>query len=115
MGLGGAYICYIIFTLRMEFWYNDPATGSNAGFAILLGIATQVSRSFPPPTNRELNVSPQCMGFSIAGLCRRFLVYPPSMIWQGNLAQIALNASFHREKNTVANGWRVSRFVSEPL
>lgn len=56
MGLGGAYICYIIFTLRMEFWYNDPATGSNAGFAILLGIATQVSRSFPPRTKREFNV-----------------------------------------------------------
>lgn len=31
----------------------------------------------------------------MAGLCRRFLVYPPSMVWPTNLANIALFRSFH--------------------
>ncbi|KAL8277639.1 hypothetical protein RQP46_009912 [Phenoliferia psychrophenolica] len=60
-GLTGAYINYIIFVLRIPFWYNDQEKGTNPGFQILLAIATQ------------------CMGFSLAGLTRRFLVYPPAM------------------------------------
>ena len=45
----------------------------------------------------------------MAGLTRRVLVYPPAMIWPANLAQIALNKSFHTEQNLPANGWTISR------
>ncbi|KAJ8661319.1 OPT family small oligopeptide transporter [Lichtheimia ornata] len=37
----------------------------------------------------------QLLGYGLAGLCRRFLVYPPSMVWPGNLANISLFRSFH--------------------
>ncbi|KAM0748121.1 OPT oligopeptide transporter [Meredithblackwellia eburnea MCA 4105] len=92
VGLGGAYITYIIFVLRIPWWYNDQDKGRDAGFQILLGLSTQI------------------MGFALAGLTRRFLVFPPAMIWPTNLAQIALNSSFHKERNNVANGWKLSRY-----
>jgi OPT family small oligopeptide transporter len=49
------------------------------------------------------------MGYGLAGLSRRFLVYPSAAIWPRNLATIALNNSFHAEQNPVANGWKVSQ------
>ncbi|KAL8276920.1 hypothetical protein RQP46_010648 [Phenoliferia psychrophenolica] len=55
-GLSGAYINYIIFILRIPWWYNDQKLGKNAGFQVLLSLSTQV------------------MGFAVAGLTRRFLV-----------------------------------------
>ncbi|KAF7375383.1 OPT-domain-containing protein [Mycena sanguinolenta] len=54
-------------------------------------------------------LSTNLIGYGLAGLTRRFLVYPASAIWPGNLAQIALNRAFHADKATVANGWSISR------
>ncbi|KAJ7484142.1 OPT-domain-containing protein [Mycena latifolia] len=54
-------------------------------------------------------LSTNLIGYGLAGLTRRFLVYPAHAIWPGNLATIALNRAFHSEKATIANGWRVSR------
>ncbi|PVF97003.1 OPT-domain-containing protein [Serendipita vermifera] len=56
-----------------------------------------------------LSLSFQLMGYGLAGLSRRFLVYPSAAIWPRNLATIALNNSFHAEQNPVANGWKVSQ------
>lgn len=56
-----------------------------------------------------LSLSLQLIGFGLAGLSRRFLVYPAAAIWPRNLATIALNNSFHAEENPVANGWKVSQ------
>ncbi|KAF7375387.1 OPT-domain-containing protein [Mycena sanguinolenta] len=52
-------------------------------------------------------LSTNLIGYGLAGLTRRFLVYPVSAIW--NLATIALNRAFHSDKPTVADGWSVSR------
>ncbi|KAJ7895019.1 OPT-domain-containing protein [Mycena leptocephala] len=54
-------------------------------------------------------LSTNLIGYGLAGLTRRFLVYPAHAIWPGNLAIIALNRAFHSEKTTLANGWMVSR------
>ncbi|KKF95311.1 Sexual differentiation process protein isp4 [Ceratocystis fimbriata CBS 114723] len=44
-----------------------------------------------------LTVSSQSVGYGIAGMLRRFLVYPASMIWPGNLAAITLmNAMYEK-------------------
>ncbi|CAG7854939.1 Sexual differentiation process protein isp4 [Serendipita indica DSM 11827] len=56
-----------------------------------------------------LSLSFQLMGYGLAGLSRRFLVYPSAAIWPRNLATIALNNSFHAEVNPTANGWKVSQ------
>ncbi|KDQ12029.1 hypothetical protein BOTBODRAFT_176795 [Botryobasidium botryosum FD-172 SS1] len=56
-----------------------------------------------------LSLSFQLMGYGLAGLSRRFLVYPAAAIWPRNLASIALNNSFHTDENKPANGWKVSQ------
>ena len=54
-------------------------------------------------------LSTNFIGYGLAGLTRRFLVYPSQAVWPGNLAIIALNNAFHVESNNVVNGWTVSR------
>ncbi|CAE6449591.1 unnamed protein product [Rhizoctonia solani] len=56
-----------------------------------------------------LSLSFQLMGYGLAGLSRRFLVYPAGAIWPRNLASIALNNSFHANKNPIVNGWKISQ------
>ena len=54
-------------------------------------------------------LSTNFIGYGLAGLTRRFLVYPSRAIWPSNLATIALSKAFHSETNAPANGWTVSR------
>ena len=54
-------------------------------------------------------LSTNFIGYGLAGLTRRFLVYPSQAVWPTNLATIALNRAFHTESNNVVNGWTVSR------
>jgi hypothetical protein len=42
-----------------------------------------------------LVMSTQLIGFSIGGICKRFLVYPPSMIWPNTLVQTSLFNTMH--------------------
>ncbi|KAJ6617590.1 OPT oligopeptide transporter [Mycena sp. CBHHK59/15] len=44
-----------------------------------------------------LVVSTQCIGFSIGGITRRFLVSPPSMIWPNTLVACALFNTLHSQ------------------
>ena len=54
-------------------------------------------------------LSTNFIGYGLAGLTRRFLVYPPQAVWPANLATIALSRAFHTEYNHVVNGWEISR------
>ncbi|KAK1990115.1 OPT superfamily oligopeptide transporter [Colletotrichum falcatum] len=51
-----------------------------------------------------LALSTNLMGFGLAGLCRRFLVYPAFCLWPGSLVTIALNSSLHNETNSPVPG-----------
>lgn len=51
-----------------------------------------------------LALSTNLMGFGLAGLCRRFLVYPAYCIWPASLVTIALNSSLHAEENYAVPG-----------
>jgi len=65
------------------------------GFGILLALTTQ------------------CTGFGIAGLMRRWLVEPASMIWPSNLVSCAFMYALHDHSKTdpaKANGWSISRY-----
>ncbi|KAJ4387494.1 hypothetical protein N0V93_008086 [Gnomoniopsis smithogilvyi] len=91
---GTAYVTYILQVLRLPAYYNDQSLVNNAGWQITLVLATQF------------------IGYGTAGLARRFLVYPQSMIWPRPLAQIAINKALHNEngrEGDMANGWRISR------
>ncbi|KAJ3014408.1 UNVERIFIED_CONTAM: hypothetical protein HDU68_000292 [Siphonaria sp. JEL0065] len=51
----------------------------------------------------------QCVGYGLAGLCRRFLVRPSVMLWPSNLANCAFFYSMHNEEKNESNG-TMSRF-----
>ena len=57
-----------------------------------------------------LILSTQILGYSFAGLARRILVRPGGMIWPGTLMSAAMFTTLHKEENTIANGWRISRW-----
>lgn len=42
-------------------------------------------------------MSTQLIGFSIGGICKRFLVAPPSMIWPSNLVTAAIFNTLHAQ------------------
>jgi hypothetical protein len=50
-----------------------------------------------------LVMSTQLIGFSIGGVCRRFLVAPPSMIWPANLVTAALFNTLHSQETSGAH------------
>ncbi|KAI1268491.1 OPT oligopeptide transporter protein-domain-containing protein [Xylariaceae sp. FL1019] len=60
-----------------------------------------------------LVVSTQSLGYGIAGIMRKFLVYPASMIWPGTLVSVALmNAMYetHHVKDPSIIGGNMSRY-----
>lgn len=53
------------------------------------------------------------MGFGIAGVARRFLVWPSSMVWPANLVTCTVMHSLHKHNASdpaVTNGWSISRY-----
>lgn len=57
-----------------------------------------------------LILSTQILGYTFAGLTRRFLVRPGGMIWPGTLMSAAMFTTLHKEEDTVANGWKITRW-----
>lgn len=53
----------------------------------------------------------QFIGFGLAGVMRRFVIWPKHMIWPSNLSHIALFVSFHKQFDDQDNGrtWKISR------
>ncbi|OQE03698.1 hypothetical protein PENSOL_c001G03443 [Penicillium solitum] len=93
-GLNGtAYVTYIFQVLKLDIFYGMKELANSAGFQILLTLSTQL------------------IGYGCAGITRRFLVYPPAMLWPQNLAQIALNRALHNDgKLESMHGWTMSRY-----
>ncbi|KAI1078447.1 small oligopeptide transporter [Whalleya microplaca] len=60
-----------------------------------------------------LTISTQSLGYGIAGMMRKFLVYPASMIWPGNLVAVVLmNAMYekHQPSDPSVIGGRMPRY-----
>ncbi|PHH64337.1 hypothetical protein CDD81_4694 [Ophiocordyceps australis] len=56
------------------------------------------------------------IGYGLAGIVRRFLVYPTHCVWPLSLATIALNGALHHEENQPIAGpfnriWTISRYL----
>ena len=89
------YTNLIIWVQYLPQYFNQPYA-SNFGYQILIALATNF------------------VGYGMAGLCRRFLVYPSYCVWPASLVTIALNSAFHTEANPPVEGpfkkvWRISR------
>ncbi|KEY70549.1 hypothetical protein S7711_02705 [Stachybotrys chartarum IBT 7711] len=89
------YTNYIIWVQYMPQYFNQTYA-SHVAYQILIALATNY------------------IGFGIAGMIRRFIVYPTYCVWPATLVTIALNAAFHTGVNPAVEGpfkkfWRVSR------
>ena len=54
-----------------------------------------------------------CTGYGIAGLSRRFLVWPAAMIWPSSLVNAAMFHTLHdhsRSDPARTNGWSIGRY-----
>jgi len=50
------------------------------------------------------------IGYGLAGLCRRWLVYPPDLIWPSVLQTCNFLNTMHHDFNTPVGRWTVSRY-----
>ena len=69
----------------------------NFSYQWMVVMSTQLVRPLCPPP-RTLRLTPTQIGFSIGGICRRYLVQPPSMIWPTNLVTCALLNTLHSQQ-----------------
>ncbi|KAK6905031.1 OPT family small oligopeptide transporter [Kwoniella mangroviensis CBS 8507] len=53
----------------------------------------------------------QALGFGLAGLSRRWLVYPAALIWPSSLPSTVLLRALHeKQDHSPANGWTITRY-----
>jgi hypothetical protein len=58
-------------------------------------------------------MSTQALGFGVAGVSRRFLIWPAAMVWPTNLINTSLMNSLHDHSGsdpTQTNGWKIGRY-----
>ncbi|PWN23512.1 OPT oligopeptide transporter [Microstroma glucosiphilum] len=69
-------------------------------YATDLLIVQDLTYGQPAPFGYSILVvlSTQIIGFSFAGFCRRYLVYPAAMIWPATLAYCSLLSTLHHQK-----------------
>jgi len=70
------YTNYVVWIQVLPRFFNQPWAIS-VGYQILIALSTNF------------------IGYGLAGICRRFLVYPAYCVWPSSLVTIALNSAFH--------------------
>jgi OPT family small oligopeptide transporter len=96
ISMASPYTNYVVWIQYLPFYFNQPYAIS-IGYQILLGLSSNF------------------IGYGLAGLCRRFLVYPSYCLWPTTLVCIALNTALHDEGDVPVPGpfkkiWNMSRF-----
>ncbi|PSR77259.1 OPT oligopeptide transporter protein-domain-containing protein, partial [Coniella lustricola] len=89
-GGGALYATDVI--IVQQVWYKQYL---GWGWQILFGITTL------------------CLGYGLAGLTRRFLVWPAAMIWPSNLVNCALFYALHDDHSSsyaTSSSWRIGRY-----
>ncbi|KAG5974456.1 hypothetical protein E4U55_008208 [Claviceps digitariae] len=91
------------------------AAGSTFSYAIDILLAQEVfyQQHFGWGFQILLIISTQAMGFGVAGVARRYLVWPSSMVWPANLVTCTIMYSLHKHipsDISQTNGWRISRY-----
>ncbi|KAG5921593.1 hypothetical protein E4U42_005788 [Claviceps africana] len=91
------------------------AAGSSFSYAIDILLAQEVfyQQRFGWGFQILLIISTQAMGFGVAGIARRYLVWPSSMVWPANLVTCTIMYSLHKHipsDMSQTNGWKISRY-----
>ncbi|KAK3356683.1 OPT oligopeptide transporter [Lasiosphaeria hispida] len=79
------YTQYIVWTQVLPQYFNQQYARS-FGYQILIAISTNF------------------IGYGLAGLTRRFIVYPTYCVWPASLVTIALNSALHNDTNPAVPG-----------
>lgn len=89
--------CFHTGCVRSSLSNTSPSTSTNRGLAISVtkvsGVTVGLGSHVSPGTLVLVALSTNFIGYGLAGLTRRFLVYPSRAVWPSNLATIALNVS----------------------
>lgn len=80
VSISQAYAMNCIIVQDSDVYYSDARS---AGFNIMFVISSQI------------------IGFSLSGICRRFLVWPASMIWPQNLVVSTILNTLHAEEDGI--------------
>ncbi|GJJ75282.1 hypothetical protein EMPS_07640 [Entomortierella parvispora] len=61
-----------------------------------------------------LLITTQCLGYGMAGMLRKYLVYPAEMVWWGNLVQVVFFNALHNtdefKAKRMVRGWSYMKF-----
>ena len=91
------------------------AAGSSVSYSIDILLAQEVfyKQYFKWGFQILLMISTQAMGFGVAGVARRFLIWPSSMVWPATLITCTVMYSLHDHSTSdpsATNGWRIGRY-----
>ncbi|KAG8415522.1 hypothetical protein J3458_009364 [Metarhizium acridum] len=91
------------------------AAGSSLSYAIDILLAQEIfyKQEFKWGFQILLMLSTQAMGFGVAGIARRFLIWPSSMVWPATLITCTVMYSLHDHRPSdpsATNGWKIGRY-----
>ncbi|KAI0728567.1 OPT-domain-containing protein [Fomitopsis betulina] len=92
----------------LVYMMSNVATGAPYAIQATISIDINYGRHFGYWFNTVLILATQLTGFGLAGMCKRMLVYPASMIWPQNLIVCTLLNTLHAEEDEPRGG--ISRF-----
>ncbi|KAF9162881.1 hypothetical protein BGX21_001722 [Mortierella sp. AD011] len=85
---------------------------ANAAYAVDITIIQKVfyHQDFGFLANIMLIFSTQMLGYGLAGVLRRYLVYPAAMIWPATLVQVAMFDTLHQDEDLTPGQWSRYKF-----
>jgi OPT family small oligopeptide transporter len=91
------------------------AAGSAASYTIDILLAQEIyyGQFFSWGFQLLITISTQAMGFGVAGVLRRFLVWPAAMVWPATLIFTTVMYSLHDHSPSdpgLTNGWTIGRY-----
>ncbi|KAG0309100.1 hypothetical protein BGZ98_005212 [Dissophora globulifera] len=88
--------------------------GAGTAYAVDIIVIQRVfyKQDFGFLANLLLILTTQLTGYGMAGVLRRYLVYPAAMIWPANLVTVALFNTLHSREDLVAGQWTRQKFFA---
>lgn len=92
------------------------STGASAAYAIDILSATDIFLDYRINFlgSMIIIITTQCCGYGMAGLLRKYLVYPAEMVWWSNLVQVVFYNTLHNtdqfQKIRLVRGWSSMKF-----
>ncbi|KAF9350609.1 hypothetical protein BGX26_011256 [Mortierella sp. AD094] len=88
--------------------------GAGTAYAVDIIVIQRVfyKQNFGFIANLLLIITTQLVGYGMAGILRRYLVYPAAMIWPSNLVTVALFNTLHTREELQPGQWTRQKFFA---